>query len=121
MSASALPSFDRLLDLARNSPEELERLRLEMTNQILDSTPDQGVRLRLEQLAFRIDAERRRGRTPLSLCLHYSNLMHRQLGVLNQELHKLLQPVVLPCQTGDNQPARPSAKIIPFSRYQKPA
>jgi hypothetical protein len=92
-----------------------------MTNQILDSTPDQGVRLRLEQLAFRIDAERRRGRPPLSLCLHYSNLMHHQLEALNQELHKLLQPAVLPCKAEENKTASPSAKIIPFSRYPKPA
>jgi|GEM_PF-1009275 len=120
MNASALPNFDRLLDLAQNSPEELEKLRQELTYQILDSTPDQRMRLRLEQLVFRIDAERRRGRTPLSLCLHYSTLMHDQLLTLHHELHRLLHPVRLPCRPSQEKaPVQQSAKIIPFGSYQK--
>lgn len=122
MNASALPDFDQLLDLAQNSPEELERLRREMTRQVLDSTTDQGMRQRLEQLVFRIDAERHRGRTPLSLCLHYSSLMQDHLLILNQELHRLLHPVKLTCQPKETcARVQQPDNIIRLSDYRKQA
>ena len=120
MNAPALPNFDQLLDLARNSPEELERLRQEMTHQILESTPNRGMRQRLEHLVFRIEAERRRGRTHLALCLHYSTLMHDQLLTLHHELQRLLHPVSQTSHLVQSKaPMQPTAKIIPFSSGQK--
>ncbi|SFC12149.1 Protein of unknown function [Marinospirillum celere] len=125
MRPSALPCFDELLELARNSPEDLEALRRKMTSEILNSTLDNDMRQRLEQLAFRIDAERRSGRPPLALCIHYSSLMHSQLAHLSQELSKLFNN---PCP---QQPGKPllgelkqkaqqkNSKVICLDQYRK--
>lgn len=113
MRPAALPCFDDLLELAKNAPEDLEALRLSMTLDILNSTLDEGMRQRLEQLAFRIDAERRSGRPPLALCIHYSALMHEHLQHLNQELGKLFQADIhqTPSQPTNN-------KVVSLEAYR---
>ncbi|SFW98543.1 DUF3135 domain-containing protein [Marinospirillum alkaliphilum] len=87
--SSRLPCFDELLTMAQQSPEQLEALRDQLTQEVLDATPDQGMRQRLEQLVFRINAERSRHRSPMALCLKFSGLMHEGLLSMRRELEKL--------------------------------
>lgn len=89
MRQTSLPCFDDLMQLARQHPEQLESLREQLTQEVLDSTPDRDMRSRLEQLVFRINAERRRHRSPMALCLKFSSLMHDKLLSMRSELQKL--------------------------------
>ncbi|WP_114418357.1 DUF3135 domain-containing protein [Marinospirillum perlucidum] len=121
MSQSSLPCFDQLLELAREAPDQLENLRLKMTREILDGVPDRQMRQRLQQLSFRIDAERRRGRPPLALCMHYSELMHRHLEKLHQHLDFFLEPLPETDLPTTASISRPSGKILQLADYRKGA
>lgn len=90
MNQTALPCFDDLLALASRHPEQLELLRTRLTQEILDSTNDQDMRQRLEQLVFRINAERCRHTHPMALCIRFSSLMHDGLYHMKHELEKLV-------------------------------
>lgn len=89
MRQTSLPCFDDLMLLARQHPEQLESLREQLTQEVLESAPDVAMRSRLEQLVFRINAERQRQRSPMALCLKFSSLMHDRLLNMKTELQKL--------------------------------
>ena len=62
-----LPAFEVLVDMARNDPEGLETLRRSLTNAVIATASSEISRRRLEGLQFRVDLERRRAQTPLTL------------------------------------------------------
>lgn len=75
MSRSDLPCFDELMEMNRQNPEKLEALRQQLTNELLrGKSPEQ--RRSLDQLVFRIEAERSRCKNPLGLCIRLSSMMH---------------------------------------------
>lgn len=127
-SPTRLPCFDELLTMARQSPEQLEALRDQLTQEVLDSTPDQGMRQRLEQLVFRINAERSRHHSPMALCLKFSSLMHDGLLSMRRELEKLSSPVEIkslvdasPSKTARRQvgwPANHTHKVVYLKDYR---
>ena len=102
-----LPAFEVLVDLARNNPQKLERLRRKLTDDIIASAETDQKRKRLEGLQFRVDLERERARSPLSATIKISELMCQSLA----ELHRsMVTPLVSEPEPGD----RPTAKIIEF-------
>ena len=76
--AVRLPDFDQLVHLARHQPDELERLRQHLCQQIIASAPPPA-RKKLEGLQFKIDAQRRISSTPIGACIHISRMMNTAL------------------------------------------
>ncbi|WP_409522881.1 DUF3135 domain-containing protein [Nitrincola sp. MINF-07-Sa-05] len=88
MSRSDLPCFDELIKMNRQDPDKLEALRLRLTDELLrDKPPEQ--RRSLEQLAFRIEAERKRCQHPMGLCIRFSNMMHERFWNMAGLLQRL--------------------------------
>ncbi|MEM9622301.1 MAG: DUF3135 domain-containing protein [Pseudomonadota bacterium] len=81
-----LPAFDVLVDLARNDPERLERLRKKLTEDIIDSASDEQRRKRLAGLQFRVDMERERARSPLQATIRISEMMCQSLAELHRSM-----------------------------------
>ncbi len=73
-----LPSFDDMLHMARHQPEELEKLRQHLCQQVIASAPPKG-RAKLEGLQFRIDAQRRLSQSPIGACVRISRMMNAAL------------------------------------------
>ena len=79
-----LPAFDVLVDMARNDPQGLEALRTRLTRQVIDTASNDIARRRLEGLQFKVEAVRKKARSPLAACMHISEMMCHSLA----ELHK---------------------------------
>ena len=89
--ASPLPSFDVLMELAQNNPEELEQIRIQLSQEILDdATP--RLKQRLEGLNFRMNMERQRAKNPLQCCIRITALMHDSFDRMRDELTTLVEP-----------------------------
>jgi hypothetical protein len=102
--------FDEWADLARSDGDAFEARRLaEVAAAIERCSPRQ--RQRLRTLQWRIEAERRRTRTPLQACLRLSSMMWDSLLSGQEHLGQLLQQV-----SPAGSPPRPSAKVIPFPK-----
>jgi len=101
---AALPAFDTLLEMARNDPEGLERLRRNLCEQIIQRNADQQRQHRLRGLLWRIDRERQRARTPLAACLRLHSLMLDAVFQLNATLNEPYPP-----------PVAATARILPFA------
>ena len=69
-----LPSFDYLVELAENNPEELDALRGRYNQQLIDAAPDR-LKRRLSGLLFKIDMEKRRSKNSTQCCISNSRLM----------------------------------------------
>ena len=80
-----LPCFDTLSELAREKPDELERLRQQITTDIINSAPSH-MQDRLSGLQFQIDMERRRSSCAVSACLRISSMMNEALDELRQAI-----------------------------------
>lgn len=102
-----LPNFEHMLDLAQNDPEALERLRLDMVRDAINSAPESD-RQRLHGLQFQIDGQRLVSKTPMQACIEISKMMH-------QSLHQL--KTFLDGHTGESplpQSETKPAKILSF-------
>jgi hypothetical protein len=113
---SDFPSFDRLLTLAKEQPEELERFRQTQVEQIINQAPTAYQR-RLRGLQFQIDAQRQlHADSPMGACVKISQMMHESFAELRVWLNDI---------TGLNDPLRgeidnyqkeqkSAAKVLPF-------
>jgi hypothetical protein len=107
-----LPAFDVLVDMARNDPEGLEKLRRSLTEAVISAATSDVTKRRLEGLQFRVDMERERATTPLAATIRISEMMCRSLA----DLHRSM---VAPESLDTDQPAAnegPTANVIPFDR-----
>ncbi len=92
----SLPDFDELVKLAKENPEELERIRQQACEELIEEAPEQFKR-KLRGLQFKIDMERRRARTPMASCLKISEMMHDSFGQLRKALKEAqsIKPLTL--------------------------
>ncbi len=81
-----LPDSETLLELAKDDPAELERIRQEACEALIREAPERMER-RLRGLQFQIDMERRRSKTPLEACIRISEMMHDSVWSLRTALH----------------------------------
>ncbi|MDX1492316.1 MAG: DUF3135 domain-containing protein [Pseudohongiellaceae bacterium] len=81
-----LPDFDTLLTLHEENPDELEKIRHELTDAIFENAPEAS-RRRLEGLQFRINMELRKARTAQARCVKLSSMMHDSFAKLHHALH----------------------------------
>ena len=80
------PSFDELVQIAKNDPEQLEALRQHRINEIIDAAPE-NQRPRLRGLQFQVDCYRRIHKNPLASCISISKMMRDSLLELNDVLN----------------------------------
>jgi len=83
-----LPSFERMMDMAKNDPEALERLRLDMVRDAINSAPEE-YRQRLHGLQFQIDGKRLTSKNPMQACMEISRMMHDSLMELKTYINGL--------------------------------
>ncbi|MBK8973204.1 MAG: DUF3135 domain-containing protein [Hahellaceae bacterium] len=93
-----LPEFDVLLDMASKRPEQLEKLRAELIEDIIASAPERLQR-RLRGLQFKVDATRQMSRSPMASCIKVSQMMHESLHDLRGALTGLQQMESQPVQS----------------------
>ena len=110
-----LPTFDVMLDMAKNKPEELEALRANLCHHIIQSVEDEGRRQRLRGLQFQVDAKRRTAKSPMSACIHISNMMHHALNRLNAVLN---DAECVASITADHSLPEKKTKILQFPGSQ---
>ena len=102
-----LPAFDVLVDMARNDPQRLEKLRDKLTSSVIAGAATVQKRKRLEGLQFRVDLERRRARSPLAATIKISEMMCHALA----DLHRSM---VTPLVSAEEVDLAPRAKILKF-------
>ena len=85
-----LPSFDTMVNMAKNQPEKLEALRQSLIAKVIASAPERS-RRRLEGLQFQIDMERRRSQSPMGSCIRISQLMNESLFELYEALDSAIK------------------------------
>jgi len=73
-----LPNFDRMVEMAKNDPQALERLRLQLVRETINEAPEE-YRQRLHGLQFQIDGKRLTSKNPMQACLEISRMMHESL------------------------------------------
>lgn len=98
------PSFDELVRIAKENPEQLETLRQRKINEIIDAAPE-SQRRRLRGLQFQVDCYRRIHKNPLASCISISKMMRASLLELNDVLNGRL-PEQMTNQTSGTEPAR---------------
>ena len=103
-----LPDFDTLRALHEKDPEALERLRQQLTANIVAQAPDEN-RRRLAGLQFRINMELLRAGNPTARLLRLSSMMYDSVIELDHCLHN-------PVETIRARHARPLADILPLRR-----
>lgn len=97
-----MPNFDTLLELAQNKPDELEKLRNELADQII-ANASAPIHDRLRGLQFQINAARRSAKNPLAACIRISNMMQQSFDELRDALN----------HTGSLDPQKPRLPAKP--------
>ena len=108
--AIRLPTFERLLDMARHDPQRLEALRHSLTSAVIDGARNESSRRRLQGLQFRVDMERRRARTPFAATIRLSEMMCRSLA----DLHRSIVTVAPDSDGKENDQQPQAGRIIDF-------
>lgn len=99
--------------LAESDPQEFERRRLALIEELIASAPP-DIQRRLRGTQFRVDMERGRASNPLSATLRISKLMWESFSDLREQLNHLVAGADAP----EEVQKAPSADILPF---RKPA
>ncbi len=108
-----LPEFDKLREMAQNNPEQLEALRVQLCDRLIQDAPEQ-YRRKLRGLQFRIDMERRRAKSPMAACIAISGMMHDSFDKLRQTLNEAIghsEPF-----TRKEPAAETAAQVLQFRR-----
>jgi hypothetical protein len=106
----SFPEPEYLMELAKRDPEELERLRVQQINQLIESAPEH-LKARLKGLQFQIDCKRRlHNKSPLGSCIEISRMMMDSLLSLNESLQSLY------VNEGDTKPSHPNAMVLAFPK-----
>lgn len=111
-----LPEFDVLREMAQNNPEQLEQLRVEMCDQLIQEAPAH-VRRRLRGLQFQIDMERRRAKSSMAACIAISGMMHESFDRLRQVLNEAAgNPAAAHHKPVMESNALDKATVLPFQK-----
>jgi len=94
---SDFPTFDELVKLAKENPDQLEAYRQEQIENLINEAPASSQR-RLRGLQFQIDAQRKIHQdSPMGSCMSISKMMHESFTELRSWLNQA---------TGVNDPLR---------------
>ncbi|BCB27816.1 hypothetical protein SKTS_27020 [Sulfurimicrobium lacus] len=109
--------FDKMMVLARENPQEFERQRHDLLEEVIESRADIKW---AKAFQSRIDMERRKARTPLGCCIHLYSRMWDSFYNLDEQFQRLL--TALDPRNGNKTPqaeetkSLPSAKILMFRK-----
>lgn len=109
-----LPDFEVLREMAEKDPEGLERLRVELCDQLIQEAPE-AYRRKLRGLQFRVDMERRRARNPMAACIAISAMMHDSFDQLRQALTEAAGNATTQVG-GSRRNELTEAQVLPFRR-----
>ncbi len=114
-----LPSFDVLMDLAQNNPEQLEKMRNTLSEEIIQNASPRA-RNKLKGIIFKVNMERRRSKTPMHSCIRIAALMQASYGQMREKLDLLLQsqPLYLVKRTEKPKPEQ-TDNVLPFRPANK--
>ena len=106
---------DELRLLAQNDPQEFERYRRQLIEQVICAAPE-AQQARLRGLQFRIDLERQRAVTALGACIRLNTMMWDSFVMLRESLSQFAD------QRQSLPPRKPSelAKVISFVAHEPP-
>ncbi|MCC7549430.1 MAG: DUF3135 domain-containing protein [Burkholderiales bacterium] len=104
------------LKLAQEDPQEFERARLQVIEDLIASAPP-AMQDRLRGLQCRIDLERRKAKTPLGAAIRLQSLMWDRFESLRAALNDL-RDMDLQAEPPARRPA-PCAEVIPFTRARR--
>ena len=80
-----LPKFEELRDLADQDPTQLDQLKNQLVDELIQQASPNTQR-RLQGLQFQIEMERRRSTSPMAACIKISSMMHDSLSELSSML-----------------------------------
>ncbi|WP_337881626.1 DUF3135 domain-containing protein [Rheinheimera sp.] len=100
-----LPSFDELLQLARQAPQQLELLQQQLNLELLEAQTSAEGRLAMERLLFRLQAQHRHCVAPLIRLQRTYELMLGHIYLMQQQLQQL---------NSEQNPSRDSATVLKF-------
>ncbi len=66
--------FEYWAELAKNDPEEFERLRKEQIDKIIEESPE-DMQKRMQGIQWQIDQIRQTSKTPMAACIKISSMM----------------------------------------------
>jgi len=107
-----LPDFDTLMEMAKNAPDQLESLRSEMIQEVIDDAEPEHQQ-RLKGLQFTIDMEIERAPNSYVSCMKLSALMHNSMSRLRSyfdENGEIQEP------SDQTEQAKATAKVICFEQ-----
>ena len=110
--AKQLPDFDTLLAMHRDDPAALDKLREELTGEIVEAAPSE-TRRRLAGLQFRINMELQRAGNPTAAFLKLSGMMQESFSELNFCLNNPVDAVKARHQAGQNAPKADILTFVP--------
>ena len=85
---SISPHFDEMMQLAKDKPDEFDRLRAQLINQVIDSMPEER-QLNVERYQWRIDQETRRHDNSMGRCIKLSSMMSARMLEMGRQLDLL--------------------------------
>ena len=110
-----LPPIDDLIEMGKNDPEQLERLRLQLIEDLIKSSPEH-TRRRLRGIQFQVDMEVQKHQSQMGRCIAISRMMHEQLLQLQQALTSPSDPTLnKQSSTTEADSSKQSASIIPIT------
>jgi hypothetical protein len=110
--AKQLPDFDTLLAMHREDPAALDKLREELTGEIVDAARSE-TRRRLAGLQFRINMELQRAGNPTAAFLKLSGMMQESFSELNYCLNNPVEAVKARHQARQNTPKADILTFVP--------
>lgn len=100
-----LPNFDQMMQMAKEDPQQLERVRQQAINDAINNASS-GNQNQLRSLQHRIDRTIERASNPYQSMIEVSNMMHEKLSLLDTHL---------------NRPEQLNrAKVVSLSRQSQP-
>lgn len=106
-----VPDYNELVEMAKNDPERLEKMRQQWIEELINSAPKHYQR-RLRGLQFKIDMERRRSKSDLVACIRLSSMLHESFTELCHEIDGLYDDELY-----DVVPQE--AELIPFKKKKE--
>ena len=85
--------FENWRKLAEKDPAAFEEKRLEMLNNLIESTPNAERRQRMRGLQWRIDMERKRSKNPMDSTLRIYRMMWDSVAKNYEEVQNLVDLV----------------------------
>ncbi len=107
-------NFEEWMNLAKSDPEEFEKRRKEMINNLICSAPAERQQ-RLRGLQWRIDMERKKCSNPLSACIRLSEMMWDFVYAENGFLNTLKKLGATDPKVKIRKNEVKSAEILPFN------